>query len=85
MDIFPDSLRKIVSDALGPENKRQLYALEELGLFSDIVAERHETPIDTLVPHLAKTLEYKAGERDLVILNHDVEALLTGGNKVIPQ
>jgi hypothetical protein len=81
MDIFPDSLRKIVADALGPENTRQLGALEELGLFSDTVAERQNTPIDTLVPHLAKTLAYKPGERDLVVLNHDVEAQLTGGNK----
>uniref|UniRef100_A0A914EBA5 Saccharopine dehydrogenase (NAD(+), L-glutamate-forming) n=1 Tax=Acrobeloides nanus TaxID=290746 RepID=A0A914EBA5_9BILA len=81
MDIFPDSLRKLVADALGPENTRQLGALEELGLFSDTVAERQGTAIDTLVPHLAKTLAYNPGERDLVVLNHDVEAQLTGGAK----
>lgn len=56
--------------------------LDELGLFSDLVPDRHLTPLDTLVPHLAKALAYEKGERDLVILNHDIEAQLPGGSSV---
>ncbi|CAD5225372.1 unnamed protein product [Bursaphelenchus xylophilus] len=77
-DIFPDQLRKIVADRLG--DKREFLALEELGLFSDNAPERHLNPLDTLVPHLAKALAYNEGERDLVILNHDIEAQLPAGS-----
>lgn len=82
-DIFPDSLRKIVSDRLDPNHcAQEMTALEELGLFSDMVPERHLTPLDTLVPHLAKALAYGPGERDLVILNHDIETQLPAGSVV---
>ena len=81
MDIFPDQLRNIIADAIGRDKTKELAALEALGLFSDTVAERQYTPIDTLVPHLAKQLAYEKGERDLIILNHDVVAQLTAGNK----
>lgn len=56
--------------------------LEELALFSDMIPDRHLTPLDTLVPHLAKALAYNPGERDLIILNHDIEAQLPGGSTV---
>jgi hypothetical protein len=56
--------------------------LDELELFSDLIPDRHLTPLDTLVPHLAKALAYKSGERDLIILNHDIEAQLPGGSTV---
>lgn len=82
-DVFPDSLRKIVADRLGKGKNRELAALEELGLFSDTVPERHYTPLDTLVPHLSKALSYAPGERDIVILNHDIDAQLPAGSTVI--
>ena len=56
--------------------------LDELALFSDMIPDRHLTPLDTLVPHLAKALAYGPGERDLVILNHDIEAQLPAGSTV---
>lgn len=79
-DVFPDQLRKIVSDQLA--DKKEFAALEELGLFSDLSPERHLNPLDTLVPHLAKALTYNKGERDLVILNHDIQAQLPAGSTV---
>ncbi|KAI6224429.1 hypothetical protein M3Y99_01399800 [Aphelenchoides fujianensis] len=84
-DIFPDSLRKIVQDRLGgPDAACEMAALEELGLFSDMVPERHgPTALDTLVPHLAKALAYAPGERDLVVLNHDIEAQLPAGSTML--
>ena len=37
VDIFPDSLRKFVADRLGENTKRELAALDELGIFSEMV------------------------------------------------
>lgn len=81
MDIFPDSLRRIVAERLG-NDAQQLRALDELGLFTEAPAERQYTPLDTLVPHLAKVLAYAPGEQDLVILNHDIDAQLASGSLV---
>ncbi|KAI3418932.1 hypothetical protein GPALN_008027 [Globodera pallida] len=78
-DIFPDSLMNIAAESLGKERTRELKALDELGLFSEGIPERQMTPMDTLVPHLAKALAYEQGERDLVVLNHDIEAQLPAG------
>ena len=40
------------------------------------------TPLDTLVPHFTKALAYGPGERDLIIMNHDIEAQLPSGAMV---
>lgn len=53
--------------------------MEFIFQFSDALPERHYNPLDTLVPHLSKALAYAPGERDLVILNHDIEAQLPSG------
>lgn len=72
MDIFPDSLRKIAAERVGQHNAIGMKALRELGLFSDVVVDRHGCALDTLAPYLAKVLAFKEKERDLVILNHDI-------------
>ncbi|VDO46684.1 unnamed protein product [Heligmosomoides polygyrus] len=72
LDIFPDSLRNIAAERVGGSNKIGMTALHELGLFSDIVADRHGTALDTLAPYLSKILAFEENERDLVVLNHDV-------------
>ncbi|PIC37692.1 hypothetical protein B9Z55_016231 [Caenorhabditis nigoni] len=77
LDIFPDSLRHIIEEKVG---EKGLSALENLGLFSDKVVDRHGTPIDTLAQYLAKILAFKDHESDLVVLNHDIGAQLPGGN-----
>ena len=65
-DIFPDSLRNIVAEKLGKERTKEMTALDELGLFSESVPERHLNPIDTLVPHLTKALAYSPGYSNLI-------------------
>lgn len=83
LDIFPDSLRRIVAEKLGEKSRSfELNALDELGLFSETPVERQNTPLDTLVPHLSKALAYASGEQDLVILNHDIDARLPSGSLV---
>lgn len=80
LDIFPDSLRNIAAERVGGSNKIGMTALHELGLFSDIVADRHGTALDTLAPYLSKILAFEENERDLVVLNHDVGVRLQSGN-----
>ncbi|EYC41724.1 hypothetical protein Y032_0558g3408 [Ancylostoma ceylanicum] len=79
-DIFPDSLRNIAAERVGGMNSSGMKALQELGLFSDIVADRHGSALDTLAPYLSKILAFKENERDLVVLNHDIGVRLQSGN-----
>ncbi|KAI6180621.1 Alanine dehydrogenase PNT and Saccharopine dehydrogenase domain containing protein [Aphelenchoides besseyi] len=78
-DIPTGELRRLIGARL-ETNSKGLRALDELGLFSDCIPDRRLTPLDTLVPHLAKALAYAPGERDLVVLNHDIEAQLPAGS-----
>jgi len=80
VDIFPDQLKHIVAERIGKDKKREMEALEKLGLFSEIPAERHYSPLETLIPQFAKSLAFSPGERDLVVLNHDIEAQLPAGS-----
>uniref|UniRef100_A0A023GM86 Putative lysine-ketoglutarate reductase/saccharopine dehydrogenase n=1 Tax=Amblyomma triste TaxID=251400 RepID=A0A023GM86_AMBTT len=47
-------------------------AIEDLGLLDDIPVEKKNTPLDTLIFHLSNKLAYEPGERDLVIMRHDI-------------
>ncbi|VDN24146.1 unnamed protein product [Cylicostephanus goldi] len=79
-DIFPDSLRNIAAEKVGGVNSAGMKALQELGLFSDNVADRHGNALDTLAPYLAKILAFNENERDLVVLNHDIGVRLQSGS-----
>ncbi|KAI6211451.1 Alanine dehydrogenase PNT and Saccharopine dehydrogenase domain containing protein [Aphelenchoides besseyi] len=81
-DIPTGELRRLIGARL-ETNSKGLRALDELGLFSDCIPDRRLTPLDTLVPHLAKALAYAPGERDLVVLNHDIEAQLPAGSTML--
>ncbi|KHN75467.1 Alpha-aminoadipic semialdehyde synthase, mitochondrial [Toxocara canis] len=78
-DIFAESLKKIAAEKLGKEKSIEMNAIVELGLLSEDVVERHGTALDTLAAYLARKLALHKSERDLVILNHDVDAQLPGG------
>ncbi|VDO37093.1 unnamed protein product [Haemonchus placei] len=80
IDIFPDSLRNVAAERVGASNTIGMKALQDLGLFSDIVVDRHGSALDTLAPYLSKILAFQEGERDLVILNHDIGVRLQSGN-----
>ncbi|KAH8032636.1 hypothetical protein HPB51_026089 [Rhipicephalus microplus] len=47
-------------------------AIEDLGLLDDVQLEKKNTPLDTLIFHLSNKLAYEPGERDLVIMRHDI-------------
>lgn len=47
-------------------------AIEDLGLIDDCPVEKKNTPLQTLIFHLSNRLAYEPGERDLVIMRHDI-------------
>ena len=53
--------------------------LERLGLLSEGSLAKAGSPLDTLSNHLASTLAYDAGERDMILMRHEVKTK----NKVI--
>ena len=69
-DIFYDNLLEQLSDRLGSENRMK--AMVNLGLCSEIQVERKGSPLNTLSNQLAKILHYESGERDMLLLRHQV-------------
>ena len=56
-------------------------AVEKLGLLSDDRLEKHGSPLDTLSNHLAGRLAYEKGERDLILMRHEVKHYFGGFTK----
>lgn len=78
-NIFPDNLRTLVLERVGDDN--QLAAIEALGLLTDDPLVRAGTPLDTLSHFLAKKLSIKAGEKDMIILRHEIGITWPDGGK----
>ncbi|KAK7060079.1 hypothetical protein SK128_026886 [Halocaridina rubra] len=69
-NIFPDNLRALVAERV--DNEEQVAAIETLGLLQDDPVVKAGTPLDTLSHFLAKKLSIKSGERDMIILRHEI-------------
>ena len=70
-DIFYDNLVDVITERVGSEARTK--ALESLGLLSDDPVERLGSPLDTLSRHLALRLAYEPGERDMILMRHEVK------------
>ena len=46
--------------------------IEQLGLLSDEMLDKAGSPLDTLSNHLAGKLAYEPGERDMILMRHEV-------------
>lgn len=79
-DILTDSLRDYVFDELG-RSYPKLQVLEELGLFDDELIDKKGSPLDTLSYYLSKKLAYAPGERDMIVMRHDVGIQLADGKE----
>ncbi|CAH1783508.1 unnamed protein product [Owenia fusiformis] len=79
MDILPDSLRELVFDRVDQEDIR-MNCIEKLGLFEDTLIDKRHTPLDTLSNYLTKRLSYNAGERDLLIMRHEIDVEYPDGS-----
>lgn len=55
-------------------------ALENLGLFDEEPLVKSGSPLDTLTHYLANKLTFSSGERDLVIMRHDIGVEWPGGD-----
>jgi len=70
-DLLLATLKDCVRERIGGHDE-ELHYLESLGLFDDALVDKRLTPIDTLSNYLSKKLAYKPGERDILIMRHDV-------------
>jgi len=71
-----DNIREKVAQKLGinPDSKI-MSRLEWLGLFSDeAVSENENSFLDVLTARLVYKMEYKPGERDMIVLQHEFDA-----------
>ncbi|XP_064107735.1 alpha-aminoadipic semialdehyde synthase, mitochondrial-like [Macrobrachium nipponense] len=78
-NIFPDNLRALIKERVGDES--QLAGIEALGLLQDDSVVKLGTPLDTLSHFLNKKLSIKAGERDMIVLRHEIGITWPDGNK----
>lgn len=78
-NIFPDNLRALVAERVG--NDSQLAGIEALGLLTDDPVVKCVTPLDTLSHYLSKRLALQPGERDLIVLRHEVTINWPDGGK----
>ena len=69
-NIFYDNLLELISERVGSTERTQ--ALENLGLMSEESVEKLGSPLDTLSRHLAHKLCYEPGERDMILMRHEV-------------
>lgn len=80
-----NNIREQVAKRLNLESDSDILdRLEWLGLFSDEpIPENQNTLLDVLTARLLQKMEYKSGERDMIILHHEFMAEYpSSGNKV---
>lgn len=65
-------LHSVVFDLVGKDLAR-MQAIKDLGLLSEEPVLQQKTPLDTLCLYLTDKLAYGEGERDMVLLQHDIE------------
>jgi alpha-aminoadipic semialdehyde synthase len=70
-DLYYDTLRDLVYERVGKDDFK-LESIESLGLLDKELIDKKSTPLDTLTNYLAKKLAYVPGERDVLIMRHDV-------------
>ncbi|XP_037068982.1 alpha-aminoadipic semialdehyde synthase, mitochondrial-like [Pollicipes pollicipes] len=70
-EIFYDNLRLQLAQRAGGEER--VRAMEQLGLLSDAPVRKRGSLLHSLSEQLAERLRYGPGERDLVVLRHEID------------
>lgn len=70
-DMLVDSLKDLVYEEIGCDNER-LEAIVRMGLLDDDPIDKKGSPIDTLSNYLSKRLSFGSGERDMILMQHDI-------------
>lgn len=69
-DILLSNLKNMILERVG--SYKRLQALEKLGFLDDEPVDKHGTPLDTVSHFLSNKLAFNEGERDLVIMRHNI-------------
>lgn len=70
-DMLKSNIRNVIFDRVGRDEQRAS-VFDELGLIDDEEIAKKGSNFETLLYYLQNRLMYKTGERDLVILRHDI-------------
>ncbi|XP_052677314.1 alpha-aminoadipic semialdehyde synthase, mitochondrial-like [Crassostrea angulata] len=70
-DLYEDSLKDLVFEKVG-RSERRLKAIEDLGLLDEVPIDKKGSPIDTLSNYLSKKLAFAPGEKDMIMMHHNV-------------
>lgn len=79
-NIFYDNLKALVGRELDGDTA-MVGAIEKLGLLDDIPVVKQGSPLDTISHYLNKRLAFEKGERDLVVLRHEIVACWQDGKR----
>uniref|UniRef100_A0A6A7FUG5 Alpha-aminoadipic semialdehyde synthase n=1 Tax=Hirondellea gigas TaxID=1518452 RepID=A0A6A7FUG5_9CRUS len=79
-NMFYDNLKASLTERIGGQ-REILKGIEALGLMDEEIVTKCDTPLDTLSYYLSKKLAFKPGERDLVVLRHDIGILWPNGTR----
>ncbi|XP_014670813.1 PREDICTED: alpha-aminoadipic semialdehyde synthase, mitochondrial-like [Priapulus caudatus] len=71
LDMMLDMLKDAVFDNVKQDNIHY-HTIANLGLLSDDVIEKKNTPLATVSHYMAKRLAYGANERDIIVLRHNI-------------
>ena len=69
-DIFYENLKRKLAERINSEERAE--SIEDLGLLEENSVVKLNTPLDTLSYYLSKKLAFSPGEKDLIILRHEV-------------
>lgn len=70
-DASDSELHSVVFEKVGKDPAR-MQAIKDLGLLSEEPILQQKSPLDTLCLSLTDKLAYEEGERDMVLLQHDI-------------
>ncbi|RNA45143.1 alpha-aminoadipic semialdehyde mitochondrial [Brachionus plicatilis] len=77
-DTYYENVKSAIYDKLN-HDADLTDAVEQLGLLSDDLVEKLGNPLDSLAKHLSVRLAYDEGERDIIIMHHEVGYKLSNG------
>lgn len=79
-DMIVDSLKDLIYDEIGKDQER-LDGIVGMGLLGEDLIDKKGTPIDTLSYYLSKRLAFGPGERDMILMHHDIGVQWLDGSK----
>lgn len=79
-DLLIDSLKDVIFEEVGRDQER-LDAIVGMGLLGDDLIDKRGTPIDTLSNYLSKRLAFGPGERDMILMHHDIGVQWLDGSR----